>query len=329
MRFEGDKVMSTKRDQINPGQKLVSQLLLLSSLLLGTAWVAVAQTTFTVTKTADTNDGVCDSDCSLREAINAANTTPGQDTIVFKIGSGPKTIMPLSTMTIVESVIIDGTTQPGFAGSPIIEIDGTNAGVNVNGLRLIGDHCTIRSLVINRYSSGYGIEIGGTGHHLIVGNFIGTDISGTLASGNFTGLGILSEQNIIGGPTPADRNVISGNSSNSCIAISSQSGTGNLIQGNYIGTDITGTLAIGNSIGVFIINNGDGNVIGGSNVGAGNLISGNFSSGISLNTNSNHIQGNYIGTKVDGTIALPNQSGGIDIFNGHDNVVGGTNDGEC
>src|SRR5947207_7457315 len=135
MQFEGDKKMFANLDQLNPRRKLVSQLLLVLSLLLGTAWAAAAQTTFTVTKTADTNDGVCDSDCSLREAINAANNTLGQDTIAFNIGSGPKTNMPVSDPTIVESVICDGTTQPGFAGSPIIEIDGTNAGANVNGLR--------------------------------------------------------------------------------------------------------------------------------------------------------------------------------------------------
>ena len=109
-----------------PSSRFVCQLFLFVALMFGAAWAAQA-TTFTVTKTADTNDNVCDADCSLREAIVAANNNPGQDTIAFSIGSGAKTIIPLSALpSLIESVIVDGTTQPGFAGLPIIEIDGTN-----------------------------------------------------------------------------------------------------------------------------------------------------------------------------------------------------------
>src|SRR6476661_9463090 len=109
-----------------PPKMIVHRALMIAGLIMLTAWAAHAAT-FTVTKTADTNDNVCDADCSLREAIIAANNNPGQDTIAFSIGSGPKTISPTSALpTISESVIIDGTTQPGFAGSPIIELDGSN-----------------------------------------------------------------------------------------------------------------------------------------------------------------------------------------------------------
>src|SRR5580765_334283 len=165
--------MFSKLNSIIRGKRVFCQFLFSVCVLLGAVWAAQAQTTFTVTKTADTNDGVCDSDCSLREAILAANSTFGQDTIAFNIGSGPNTISPLSALpSISESVTIDGTTQPGFAGSPIIEIEGTSAGANATGLRIAADHCTVRGLVINRFSTSFGIEVSGAGNNVIVGNFI-------------------------------------------------------------------------------------------------------------------------------------------------------------
>ncbi len=313
-------------DKLILGKRIIRRMLFSVCLLIGVAGVAQANT-FTVTKTADTNDGVCDADCSLREAINAANNNPGQDTIAFSIGSGAKTIMPLSSLTISESAIIDGTTQPGFAGMPIIELSGVNAGANVTGLRLNGDSITVRGLVINRYSTSYGIEVGGTGHHKIVGNFVGLDLTGTVKQGNFTGISIFSADNIVGGTTAADRNVVSGNDFNSGVAIGGQSATGNLIQGNYIGTDVTGTIAIGNGVGVYVIQACSNNTIGGPTPGARNLISGNTSSGITIATFGNKVQGNYIGTNADGTGDLGNTYG-VDIVDGHHNAIGGTNAGE-
>jgi CSLREA domain-containing protein len=301
---------------------------LLLVMLLGTVCAAQAMT-FTVTKTADTNDGSCDADCSLREAIIAANNNPGQDTIAFNIGSGAQTISPTSVLpNITESVIIDGTTQPGFAGNPLIEIDGTNAGTNVFGLTVGGDHCTVKGLVINRFKGGYGIFVSGTGNHTISGNYIGLDLTGTVAQGNFTGIGISSANNIIGGTTAAERNVISGNDFNSGIGISGPAATDNLIEGNYIGTDVTGTISLGNAIGIYVIQSCSNNTIGGATPGARNLISGNGASGITIETTGNKVQGNYIGTKADGTSALGNPYGVNLLSASHDNVIGGTGAGE-
>src|SRR5215471_1864274 len=267
--------MFAQRDSIFSAGKSFWRFVILASLLLGTAWAVQAATTFTVTKTADTNDGSCDADCSLREAIIAANNNPGQDTIAFSIGSGPQTISPTSALpNINESVIIDGTTQPGFAGNPIIEINGTNAGQNVFGLTVGGDHCTLKGLVINRFKGGYGIFLSGGGNHTLSGNYIGLDLTGTTALGNFTGIGISSPNNVIGGTTAAERNVISGNDSNSGIGIGGPSATNNVIEGNYIGTDVTGTISIGNSVGIYVIQACSNNTIGGSMPGSGNLISG-------------------------------------------------------
>src|SRR5947207_8442939 len=129
MQFEGDKKMFANLDQLNPRRKLVSQLLLVLSLLLGTAWVAAAQTTFTVTKTADTNDGVCDSDCSLREAIRAANAAAGADTISIPAGtytlslSGSDDTANLGDLDVTGPLTINGAGQ----ANTIIQAGTTNS----------------------------------------------------------------------------------------------------------------------------------------------------------------------------------------------------------
>ncbi len=78
------------------------------------AW-PLAAATFTVTNTNDSGPG------SLRQAILAANANPGS-TVAFSIGSGVRTIRPLSTLELTSGTIADGTTQPGYSGTPLIEI---------------------------------------------------------------------------------------------------------------------------------------------------------------------------------------------------------------
>src|SRR5436853_1816081 len=87
--------------------------------------------TFTVNTTDDHNDGVCNAaDCTLREAINAANAG---DTISFNIpGSGVHTINATAGFSITRSINIEATTQTGYAGSPVVEITGVGAGSGAN-----------------------------------------------------------------------------------------------------------------------------------------------------------------------------------------------------
>jgi VCBS repeat-containing protein len=284
-----------------------------------------------------------DGKVSLREAILAANNTAnsgGPDVIQFNIpGGGLHTIQPGSALpTITDPVLIDGWTQSGFSGPPLIELDGSLAGANVQGLTISGGNTTVRGLVINRFT-GNGILITGSGNSQIEGNYIGTDATGTVALGNgFGGVlinnglaGILiygSASNVIGGSTAASRNIISGQLTGGAVDgvdIVGTGSTGNIIEGNYIGTDVTGTISLANYNGVYV-NEGSNNTVGGTVPGAGNLVSGNYDDGVQFTSTSatnNFVLGNLIGTDVTGTLALGNDSGVL-IQDATNNQIGGT-----
>ena len=124
--------------------------------------VAAGAATFTVTNTNDSGAG------SLRQAITDANANAGQtDTIAFNIaGAGPHTIAPASALPVItDPVIIDGTTEPDFAGTPVIELDGAGAGAGVSGLVINAGGSTVRALVINRFTAnGIVLQTGGRQH---------------------------------------------------------------------------------------------------------------------------------------------------------------------
>jgi CSLREA domain-containing protein len=85
--------------------------------------------------------------CTLRDAITFANANAntGPDTIGFDIGSGLATIQPSTALpNVTDPVVIDGTTQPGFAGSPLIELDGQSLVGTVDGLTITAGGCTVR-----------------------------------------------------------------------------------------------------------------------------------------------------------------------------------------
>lgn len=247
---------------------------------------------------------------SLRDAIVNANATPGLDTIVFNIpGTGVKTINLLIALPeITERVVIDGTTQPGYAGTPLIELDGLGVSNNnsSHGLVIKASNSTVRGLSIGNFRNGHGILLDGSSNNTIQANYVGVAANGTTARQNFRGIVLAnSNNNVIGGTAAANRNVISGNSATG-IEIT---GNANVVQGNFIGTNAAGTEALQNPGGVSI-NNVDSlnNVIGGTAAGAGNLISGN-QFGISTTGTGTTIQGNLIGTDVTGTKKVPNSTG--------------------
>jgi hypothetical protein len=322
-----------------------------------TAWAA----TVTVNSTTDVSDGDIssianliaspggDAVISLREAITAANNTSGDDTIVFNIpaatdpgcnaGTGVCTIQPTSVLPILSGggTTIDGYTQSGAlqatdttSATLKVEIDGTNAG-GVDGFTLNSSNNLIRGLVINRFS-GYGVIIYGsfTTGNTVSGNYIGTDVDGTLDRGNNrSGVFIYggAQNNTVGGDAAGERNVISGNDQYG-VCIDDSDTTGNTVSGNTIGTDASGTADLGNAWdGVFIGFGAQNNTVGGDAPGERNVISGNDVSGVSLNgsgTTGNTVSGNYIGTDASGTADLGNAYSGVRISGGaQNNTVGG------
>jgi hypothetical protein len=262
-----------------------------------------------VTNTADSGMG------SLRQAILTANGTPGLDEIHFNIpGTGPHTIaVPTAFDPITAPVVIDGTTQPGFPGTPWIVLAGPGAG-GVIGLDIrVGS--TIRGLAI--HSFGQGIRLFLDGNSLIVGNYIGTDAGGVTDLGNGMGIGLFnSVNNVVGGTTAADRNVISGNG-NSAIDISQ--GSGNQVLGNWIGTDATGEAPLANGGGIHVAASDNATI-------RGNVIGASGQSLIISSSDGATIQGNRIGVSPGG-LPIPNNFA-IDMNNSLDAVVGGAGAGE-
>ncbi|MEQ1828089.1 MAG: cadherin domain-containing protein, partial [Pirellula sp.] len=269
---------------------------------------------------------------SLREAIAATNATRNVNSLADQInfainGTGVQTINLTSAFPwITDSVKIDASSQSGYSGSPLIELNGTSAGAGSHGFRIETTNSTIRGFTINRFS-GYGVYLGSGNGNTIAGNYIGTNSAGTAASANSYGIFVNSGSNTIGGLSTNDRNVISGNT-NDGIYIVGSSATNNLVQGNYIGINAAGTAAIANLNGIQLGDGSIGNTIGGTTTAARNVISGNTQYGVYLtgsNTYNNLIQGNYIGTNAAGSAGIGNGYQGIAIVtNSANNTIGGT-----
>jgi CSLREA domain-containing protein len=281
---------------------------------------------------ADLSDDVCATgvpgECSLRAAIQQANATAGANTIHFDIpGAGPHFITPASALpAITGPVTIDGTSEPDFAGTPVIALDGNDLAADGLVLASGSGGSTIRGLVIRDFF-GDAIEIqAGSNGNTIVGNYLGQLTPGGTDAGageaNFgVGVYLFSSNNVIGGPTAADRNVISGNNQ----GIRLNGGSANIVQGNLIGTDLTATTLIGNLSNGIWINASSQNTIGGVVAGAGNVIGGSSGQGILLfGASNNVIQGNAIGTNASGAVNFGNGQHGIAFINtSSNNSVGG------
>jgi hypothetical protein len=204
---------------------------------------------------------------------------------------------------------------------------------HTNG-RVGGTTPAARNLIAVENGAGLLLAAGPPGfvNGLVAGNLIGTDITGKLQPGALgnTGVNILGGTNtVIGGTSPAARNVINGGV-NVGSGTPPTGATGNFIQGNYIGIDVTGTIPF-ECHNQCIRLNDNGNTVGGSAPGAGNRIGGSDSSGIFVQQTSagSVIQGNFIGTDETGTVRLPNGTYGIRVFQTTGGTtIGGINPGE-
>ncbi len=311
-------------------------------------YIASVTTALVVNSTADTDDESCDAaNCTLREAINAANSNAGRDSIMFNIpGVGVHTISPaLALPPITDPVDIDGYTQPGASANTLavgdnavilIALNGDSCSLCAQALLISSGDSTIRGVAIHGNFNN-GIEVNGSGS-TIAGNFFGIQPDGTadgvIASGVYVNN---TSNNTIGGTAPADRNVISNNRDGVFIAAGASNAENNTIVGNYIGTSPAGTAAQGNTQrGVFV---GAFGQTASNNTISGNLVSGNGHFGVLLrdgNVAGNFVLGNRIGVNATGSalsnggsasgddgLAGTNARAGVYIA-GPNNTVGGT-----
>lgn len=205
------------------------------------------------------------------------------------------------------------------SSAPRVEVGGTGATFSNGEGNTISDN------------GRHGIETIGTSStgHKILGNHIGTDSSGRADFGNtLDGVHLSNSSNTtVGGTVAGARNVVSGNGDNGVVIAGSVIATSNKVQGNFVGTDATGRSDLGNGeIGVLV--GTPGNSVGGTAAGARNVVSGNAGVGVSVlgaGADGNTVQGNLIGTNMDGEVS-PNNLGnfhGVFISEGSGNTVGG------
>lgn len=311
---------------------LLLAALLAMSLALAATKPAHANTTFTVTSFRDTGDGVCNSACTLREAITAANNTPGQDAINFRltgITGAAYAIFPDSELPqITEAVTIDAYTQQdafpntqdeGTNAQLMVELHGSNAGPGADGLDIRADNVVVRGLAISSFA-GQGVRIDGNGTK-VEGNFIGTDASGIEEFFDFgnSGSGVRifgSENTSVGGASPSQRNLISDNGQ---AGVNLQStGTGTEVQGNLIGTDRDGTSSLGNEQAGVAVANAERTLIGGTRPGEANTIAFNGGDGVLVT------QSGSTGNRISGNSIFSNGALGIDLVGGTENETGAT-----
>ncbi len=265
---------------------------------------------------------------TLRQFILNANAIDGVQTANFSInyasGGGAATInvSGAALPTLTQAVVLDAAaTQEGGTGGPIVALNGA-AVSGSDGLAISSGGSVVRGFAIHGFDRA--IYLSGGGGSTIANNHLGTNLAGDTGIANQYGIWVDSSNNLIGGTGAADRNVISGNTIDGVVL----SGSNNTVAGNYIGTDRTGTLAIGNGEDGVWLYGGSGNTVGGDTSGARNVIAANGWAGVAAsNLGADHvIQGNWIGLNASGA-ALGNAEDGVRIYDGIGVTVGGSDGG--
>jgi hypothetical protein len=301
--------------------------------------IPAAATTFSVISTDDSGPG------TLRQAILDANANGGADTIAFAIpGTGVHTIAPTGSLpSITGPLVIDGYSQPGsqpngntpaqggLDGTLEIEVSGQNLPpTQSEAFHPVDVDLTLRGLVVNRFQWVAYVPGGASQDSTLAieGCYLGTDATGTQAAGASQGAAVRSDDEAhallrIGGATPAARNLISGFTDTSVgegVAINVHPARGGpIVEGNLIGTDASGTLAIPNRSGIGLARSGSASVGSGARI-KDNVVSGNLQYGLLVTCGFGAdttcidglaITGNVIGARRDGNAPLPNGTYGI------------------
>lgn len=282
---------------------------------------------FLVNTRNDVDDGACNAaHCSLREAIRTANAVLGACAIEFAIpGPAPYRIEPLTPLpAAIHPLTIDGSTQPGFAGLPLIEIHGGSTD-NTHGLWLQGHSSVLRSLVVGGFEASNaslivaGIWIDGS-DSLVEGCYVGTGVGGMTPEPNQWGLFLnhLAHHAQVGGTAAGAGNLIAGNTKFGMVASSNEW----IVEGNILGLDRFGTNLLGTQ---WVGFNSDGvaGVVGGTAPGAGNVFANSGLPCLWAHGSGQRIQGNRVGTDITGELARPGLGCGISL-SGADHLVGGT-----
>ena len=264
-----------------------------------------------------------------RIGTDANGVSDAMERNVISGHNGSATTADQHTRSVAVVLQGSGTQNNVLAGNYIgTDVNGTSMIANGTGVKLMeatrnrigtdsnGSYDNEERNIIS--GNGIAISMDGALNNLVAGNFIGTDVTGMTAlpngplqNGTNTGAITLTNSlnNTIGGPLPSARNLISGNQTAGIFIQTSVSPTGNSIQGNFIGTDITGKQPMGNAgHGVMIAGGGAGPS---NNSIAGNVISANKMSGIWIQGFQNSVQGNFIGTDITGTVDLGNLNHGV------------------
>ncbi|WP_146404097.1 GEVED domain-containing protein [Planctomycetes bacterium CA13] len=288
---------------------------------------------FIVNTTSDTHDALLgdgialdgDGFTSLRAAIEEANFLANLDVIQFDIpGDGPQVISLSDALpTVIDPIFVDGSTQPSYASTPLIGLEGATSSLSADGLQFSNTAAGSSLIGLAIYGfGGDGIEFNGGAGNTVTDCFLGLDPNGMALGNGLSGAHVVnSSDNTI------DANVIAANGTTGII-VNGVLATANVITSNKIGTSPDGSSAVPNSQnGVSIINAPD-TIIG--LVGQGNVISGNGSNGVSI-LGSTAVQtivhDNIIGLNARGYSPLPNQANGI-IASTADNSIGGSGAGQ-
>ncbi len=264
--------------------------------------------TFAVTNANESGAG------SLRAAITSANATPAADVISFNIaGGGVKTINLLNVLTIDQPVTIDATTQPGYAGAPLVRVR-NGASVN-NGIQVNAANSVVRGLSLTEFSIGITVD---QPNVTIRNCYIGLDPTGAAAGNSNDGILVNASANYV----VIRDNVISGNGLNG-VKLAAQftvpgspvtdSAENAIFTGNIIGLDPTGLLVRANGQNGIRLEGGNSVSIGDAGDANRNIISGNALSGVrfSMASSNGQIVNNYFGLDKTGNVKLGNGGSSI------------------